>query len=78
MLVFSLKDLTTVFMGKLAHRCGEGLERGEDLSKLIALVHVDVSKATAALLPAGQSLLCLHVHEVPEGALLGQMGHMYL
>ena len=65
-------------MGKLAHCCGEGLEKGEDLPELIALAHVDVSKATAALLPAGQSLLCLHVHEVLEGALLGQTGHTHL
>lgn len=63
---------------KLAHRGGEGLERGEDLPELIAFVHVDVSKATATLLPARQSLLCFHVQEVPERALRGQTGHVCL
>ena len=79
MSVFPLKDLKPFAKEKqLAHRCGESLERGEDLPKLVALVHGDVPKATAALLPAGQSLLCPHVQKVPEGALLGQTGHMPL
>ena len=63
---------------KLAHRGGKGLGRAEKLSKLIALVSVDVSKASATLLAAGQPLLRLHVHEVLEGALLGQVGSMHL
>lgn len=63
---------------KLAHRGGEGLERAENLSKLIALVSVDVSKAAATLLAAGQPLLRLQVHEVLEGALLGQVGCVHL
>lgn len=63
---------------KLAHRGGEGLERGEDLPELIAFVLVDVSIATATLLPAGQSLLRFHIQEVPERALLGQTGHVCL
>lgn len=56
---------------KRAYHGGEGPERGEDLPELIVLVHVDVPVATATLLPAGQSLLRLHVQEVPERALLG-------
>ena len=63
---------------KLAHRGGKSLERAENLSKLIALVSVDVSKAAATLLVAGQPLLRLHVHEVLEGALPGQAGRMHL
>lgn len=63
---------------KLAHRGGEGMERGEDLPKLIALVRVDVSVATATLLPARQSLLRLHVGEAPKGTLLRQTSHVHL
>ena len=75
---FLLKDVTTLCEEKLAHRGGESLERAENLSKLIALVSVDVSKAAATLLAAGQPLLRLHVHEVLEGALLRQVGRMHL
>ena len=63
---------------KGAHRGGEGLEGAEDLPKLVALVHVDVPKAAAALLPTGQSLLCRRIHRVPEGALWGHTGHRHL
>ena len=41
-------------------------------------MRVDVSKAAATLLAASQPLLRLHVHEVLEGALLGQVGRMHL
>lgn len=54
------------------------MERGEDLPKLIALVHVDVSVVTATLLPARQSFLRLPVGEASEGALLGQTSHVHL
>lgn len=63
---------------KQAYHGGEGPERGEDLPELVVFVHVDVPVATATLLPAGQSLLRLHVQEVPERALLGGTGHGHL
>ena len=76
---FTLKSLKLFTKEKLAaHRGGEGLERAEDLAKLIALVHADVPKVTATLLLAGQPLLRFHVHEALERALLGQVGHVHL
>lgn len=75
---FSLRDFKTLYRRSLAHRGGEGLERGEDLPKPIALVHTDVPKVFAALLAAGQPLLRLPVPEVPERALLGQTGCTHL